>query len=131
MHGEVKRKTIIYSLVNGKQSEYAQNHVPDWHDKLEDLQDYSDCDLQNEQSSESEQCEEWMILADFSHSNNSTDPEVSSLYTNNSKKQTYIYQPLSNPDDNININTFSNMQALAYNLVKQHFESPQIGRAHV
>ena len=43
----------------------------------------------------------------------------------NSKKQTYIYQPLSNPDDNININTFSNMQALAYNLVKQHFESPR------
>lgn len=43
----------------------------------------------------------------------------------NSKKQTYIYQPLSNPNDNININTFSNMQALAYNLVKQHFESPR------
>ena len=91
--------------------------VPDWHDKLEDLQDYSDSDLQTEQSSGSEQCEEWMTFADFSQSNNLSDPEASSLnndnsicwqttsypYTSqqiaempswiNSKKQTYIYQP--------------------------------------
>lgn len=44
----------------------AQNYVPDWHDKLEDLQGYSDSDLHTEESTESEQREEWMILADFS-----------------------------------------------------------------
>nr|XP_058955383.1 uncharacterized protein LOC131782657 [Pocillopora verrucosa] len=125
------------------QSEYAQNYVPDWHDKLEGLQVYSDSDLHTEEYTESEQREEWMILADFSISNNSSDPEASSLhnwqttsypYTSQqvaempswiiSQKQTYIYQTSNNPFNNININTFSDMQALAYNLVKEHFESP-------
>ena len=125
------------------QSEYAQNYVPDWHDKLEGLQEYSDSDLHTEEYTESEQREEWMILADFSISNNSSDPEASSLhnwqttsypYTSQqiaempswiiSQKQTYIYQTSNNPFNNININTFSDMQALAYNLVKEHFESP-------
>ena len=62
------------------QSEYAQSHVPDWHDKLEGLQEYSDSDLHTEKYTESEQREEWMILADFSISNNSSDPEASSLH---------------------------------------------------
>ena len=62
------------------QSDHAQNYVPDWHDKLEDLQEYSDSDLHTEESPESEQREEWMILADFSISNNSSDPEASSLH---------------------------------------------------
>ena len=62
------------------QSEYAQNYVPDWHDKLEGLQEYSDSDLHTEKYTESEQREEWMILADFSISNNSSDPEASSLH---------------------------------------------------
>ena len=125
------------------QSEYAQNYVPGWHDKLQGLQEYSDSDLHTEEYTESEQREEWMILADFSISNNSSDPEASSLhnwqttsypYTSQqiaempswiiSQKQTYIYQTSNNPFNNININTFSDMQALAYNLVKEHFESP-------
>ena len=125
------------------QSDYAQNYVPDWHDKLEDLQEYSDSDFHTEEATESEQREEWMILADFSISNNSSHPEAFPLhnwqttsypYTLQqktemptwiiSKKQTYIYQALNNPCNNININTFSDMQALAYNLVKEHFESP-------
>ena len=125
------------------QSEYAQNYVPGWHNKLEGLQEYSDSDLHTEEYTESEQREEWMILADFSISNNSSDPEASSLhnwqttsypYTSQqvaempswiiSLKQTYIYQTSNNPFNNININTFSDMQALAYNLVKEHFESP-------
>ena len=124
------------------QSDYAQNYVPDWHDKLEDLQEYSDLHVHTEESTESEQREEWMILADFSISNNSSDAEASSLHdwqTNSypytsqqktempswiiSKKQTYVYQTLNNPYNNININSFSDMQALAYNLVKEHFES--------
>ena len=62
------------------QSEYAHNNVPDWHDKLEGLQEYSDSDLHTEEYTESEQREEWMILADFSISNNSSDPEASSLH---------------------------------------------------
>ena len=62
------------------QSEYAQSYVPDWHDKLEGLQEYSDSDLHTEEYTESEQREEWMILADFSISNNSSDPEASSLH---------------------------------------------------
>ena len=125
------------------QSEYAQSHVPDWHDKLEGLQEYSDSDLHTEEYTESEQREEWMILANFSISNNSSDPQASSLHnwqtTSNpytsqqiaempswiiSQKQTYIYQTSNNPFNNININTFSDMQALAYNSVKEHFESP-------
>ena len=125
------------------QSEYAQNYVPGWHNKLEGLQEYSDSDLHTEEYTESEQREEWMILADFSISNNSSDPEASSLhnwqttsypYTSQqiaempswiiSQKQTYIYKTSKNPFNDININTFSDMQALAYNLVKEHFESP-------
>ena len=125
------------------QSEYAHNNVPDWHDKLEGLQEYSDSDLHTEENTESEQREEWMILADLSISNNSSDPQASSLhnwqttfypYTSQqiaempswviSQKQTHIYQTSNNAFNHININTFSDMQALAYNLVKEHFESP-------
>ena len=125
------------------QSEYAQNYVPGWHDKLQGLQEYSDSDLHTEEYTESEQREEWMILADFSISNNSSDPEASSLHNWQtasypyipqqiaempswiiSQKQTYIYQISNNPFNKININTFSDMQALAYYLVKEHFESP-------
>ena len=40
------------------QSDYVQRYVFYWHDKLKDLQEYSESDLHTEESTESEQHEE-------------------------------------------------------------------------
>lgn len=50
------------------QTPYAQSHVPDWHDKLQEIEFHSE-ESHSEDLNHHQEREEWMILADFSHHN--------------------------------------------------------------
>lgn len=129
------------------QSEYAHNSVPDWNTKLEDIQELivneePSEEPSNEPSSSSNSREEWMILADltFTTSHSMEEEQIqydwhttSFPYTNQQisempswltkQKQTFTTDRQSNGDE-VDIGTFSSMQSLAYDLVKEHFNSP-------
>ena len=129
------------------QTEYAQNHVPDWYQKLQAIQNFSeeqslnseltDCPLQTD----TVQREEWMILSDshqpFSRSNTNQNVDNTEYWQKSREKYTpqqigempqWINQH-KNDINNVaingaqfNINTFSSMQSKAYNIVKCHYE---------
>lgn len=122
------------------QTNFAKKHVPDWHGKLEDIQSLSDIEQSENCVQPEQQCEEWMVLADFINSTYTNDFEASSendwhsysySYTPQqllemsswikSKKQFYQSQE---QNFNVDINTFSSMQSLAYNIVTDHFNNP-------
>ncbi|CAB3978459.1 ATP-dependent DNA helicase PIF1 [Paramuricea clavata] len=117
---------------------YAKENVPDWFDKLQSV-------VQNQQQSENlnadEQpentCEEWMIISDlpmpFSDSR-LTNAEIA--YDWNGDRANYSEQQIGEMPvwiknmregsdqvlhENIDVDTFSEMQELAYNIVRSHF----------
>ena len=114
--------------------------MPDCHGKLEDIQSLSDIQQSENCVQPEQQREEWMVLADFINSTYTNNFEASSendwhsysySYTPQqllemsswikSKKQFYESQE---QNFNVDINTFSSMQSLAYNIVKDHFNNP-------
>lgn len=130
---------------NFLQTDYAQEHVPDWHGKLIDIQCYSEGEQAEDVLAPAQPRDEWMILADFAityNSNNVQDSlEHSSLEHDwHTNTYSYTHQQLSEMPSwisvnsktyvnevqnyDVNISTFSNMQSLAYNIVRDHFNSP-------
>ena len=134
-------ENIINKWQEFLQTAYAKEHVPDWFDKLQSV-------VQNQQESENlnlgEQPEniheEWMIISNlnmpFSDSGQ-TDVEIAYEWTSdraNYSEQQIGEMPaciknmreesvhvLHENNENIDVDTFSEMQELAYNIVKSHF----------
>ena len=134
-------ENIINKWQEFLQTAYAKEHVPDCFDKLQSV-------VQNQQESENlnlgEQPEniheEWMIISNlnmpFSDSGQ-TDVEIAYEWTSdraNYSEQQIGEMPawiknmreesvhvLHENNENIDVDTFSEMQELAYNMVKSHF----------
>lgn len=66
MHGK-NNYVFISQWKSFLQTDYAKQHVPDWHGKLEDIQ--SICDNEQYQNYIKPQ-QQWMVLADFIHTAN-------------------------------------------------------------
>ena len=73
------------------QTNYAKQHVPDWHGKLEDIQSFCDNEQTQNYIEPDQQREEWMVLADFIHTANSN--EFDSLSENDLHSYSYPYTP--------------------------------------
>ena len=126
------------------QTQYAKQHVPDWHEKLQTLENLSENDTDCENISQQlPQREEWMHLADLIPGSfvNTTEetlqPDCNNYNWQNdkckyehhiigemsswvkSKKDTFS---VALPQQNIDISTFSDMQAHAYNMINAHSE---------
>ena len=134
-------ENIINKWQEFLQTAYAKEHVPDWFDKLQSV-------VQNQQESENlnlgEQPEniheEWMVISNlnmpFSDSGQ-TDVEIAYEWTSdraNYSEQQIGEMPawiknmreesvhvLHENSENIDVDTCSEMQELAYNIVKSHF----------
>ena len=123
---------------------YAKEHVPDWHDKFDTIQNYDETGTDTDHATqELPQREEWMLLADlvpgsFNTIDNSHETlhtsytwqndrlkfeesqirEMSSWITTNKKAFTSRISTNQNTD----VSTFSHMQKRGYNIVKAHSE---------
>ena len=137
----------ITSWKNFLETQYAKEHVPDWCEKLQNSQNVSE-DQNDSDSSYSEQLperEEWMHLADIiPGSFVNTTKEIPQPDCNNynwhgdrHKYADYLIGEIpswiklnkdtfsiAQPQQNIDINTFNDMQAHAYNMVKGHSQHP-------
>ena len=126
------------------QTPYAESNVPDWFDKLQSvIQNLQNPDDQPITTQPVNTQEEWMIISDL-HAPFSDSPQTNtescynwqndrSLYSEqqigemptwirNMREQTN--QTLQQNYQNVDLNTFSEMQRLAYNVVRAHFEDP-------
>lgn len=124
------------------ETQYAQSHVPDWFDKLQSVIQSQEQPDDQPVERQSDTREEWMILSDlrtpFENSEQSsntctahdwhqdrayyTDQQIGEMPTwiktkkeQNSPMTCHEYQV-------VDIYSFSEMQKLAYDIVKQHFE---------
>ena len=118
------------------QTPYGQSNVPDWFDELQAV--IQSQELEDEPSEEQETTrEEWMILSEinalFDHSEQTSDSTYNWRLdrTNYSEQQTqemptWIKKnkeefPIDEQYEIVDINSFSEMQKLAYDIVKSHF----------
>ena len=128
------------------QTPYAEEHVPDWYEKLQSVQNNTEEEPNIEHSSEElPQREEWMDLADlipgyFVNQDNITQQTSQPDYDWQNDKIKYanhLIQEMPSwiktkkdtldstfglQQQNIDVNTFSDMQRHAYNMVKAHSE---------
>ena len=113
------------------QTVYAQKSVPDWNNKLEDIQEFTNEETCDEPNQPSHSQEEWMILADLSFNTSKSmeeeqiqhDWHTSFPYTHQQisempsrltkQKQIFTTHCQSNVDE-VDIATFNSMQSLAY-----------------
>ena len=126
------------------ETSYAKKYVPDWHDKLQSVQNCSDDDkIAEETTQELPAREEWMVLSDLipgsfvttdqpeqidnSHCNWHSDrlkyqesqiTEMSSWVKTNKES----FTSTTRTEHNIDISTFSDMQKSAYDIIKGHSE---------
>ena len=127
------------------ETSYAKKHVPDWHEKLQSVQN----NAHEEQVAEScpeelLQREEWMLLADLvpgrfvneesisqqlqpdvnweNDNNKYADHEIKEMPSWIKTKQDTSHTVIDFQHHNVDIDTFTNMQRNAYNLVKEHSE---------
>ena len=137
-------KIYITSWKAFLQTKYAKQHVPDWFEKLQTLQNLSENDTDSEDFSEQlPQREEWMHLADLipgslvNTNEQISQPDYNSYDWQNdkckyahhiirempswikSKQDTFL---VALPQQNVSISTFSDMQAHAYNIIRKHSE---------
>ena len=116
------------------QTPFGQTNVPDWFEKLQSV-------IQSRQEPEDEPCEEqentreeWMILSELSTPfGNSEQAQQSTHDWHQDRHQihemaTWIKNQKENHTINdhyedVDINTFSEMQSVAYNIVKSHSEN--------
>ena len=118
------------------QTAYAKENVPDWFDKLQSVvqkQQESENSILDEQPENT--CEEWMIISDLHMPFSDSCPtNVEIAYEWNSDRTNYSEQQigempmwiknmregsdqvLQENNENIDVNTFSEMQELAYNI---------------
>lgn len=125
---------------------YAKENVPDWHDKLQTIQNYGDNDtISQETTQELPPCEEWMLLSDLVPGTFITTDQPQQIVTSNynweldtlkyqesqiremsswikTKKEVFI--TTTSTEQNIQISTFSDMQKCAYDTIKRHSEEP-------
>ena len=132
------------------ETSYAKEHVPDWHEKLDTVQNYTEeDDIDTEctcTTQELPEREEWMLLADLLPGSVLTDnqsPQIDySQYNWQSDKLKYQDSQIremsawikTNNDaftctsgaigETIDLNTFSDMQKHAFNIIKAHSEQP-------
>ena len=127
---------------------YAENNVPNWSDKvleLEQQNEATDSDRNEEDITiDHSDREEWMILSDLTRAfegNESTSLDTS-MYNWSQDSSNYTLQQIQEMPswiaqqkeyynsqwniqyDNIDISTFSVMQDKAYTMIKNHFELP-------
>lgn len=109
----INQVLTIYILTSWKaflETQYAKQHVPDWHEKLQTLENLSenDTDCENiSQQLQNDKCKyEHHIIG-----------EMPSWVK--SKKDTFS---VALPPKNIDISTFTDMQAHAYNMINAHSE---------
>ena len=129
-------KVLINCWHEFLQTPYGQSNVPDWLDKLQTViqSQESQDDLSEEQETTRE---EWMILSDLSTPFNNSEQIPESLHdwhldrANCSEQQiqempTWIKTKkeeytIDEQYDNVDINSFREMQKVAYDIVKSHF----------
>jgi hypothetical protein len=121
------------------QTPYAQTHVPDWLDKLQTV-------IHSQQEPEDEPCEErgntreeWMVLSDLHTPFENLEQTPESTHDWHQDRARYSEQQIqemptwikTKKEDHIihkqyevvDINSFSEMQELAYNIVNTHINS--------
>ena len=125
---------------------YASMHVPDWHEKLQNIENKSEEEPDIESSSkELPQREEWMHLAElipasFANTSNMTQQPLETSYNWQTDKLKYTDNQIHEmpswvntnkkaidssvylPQHHIDINTFNDKQKHAYDMVKTHSE---------
>ena len=140
---EPNEHTYISAWHNYLSSSSAKSHVPNWEQKLQNVMQNVDSRSTDERNICQEECtqEEWMILSDF-HNSNSNFPNSSEALQDNlqywhlhtskytqqqigempswikTKKDSTFQQ--RNQHFEVDINTFSDEQRLAYDIIKTH-----------
>ena len=133
-------EVYITSWKDFLETHYAKKHVPDWFEKLHTLQTLSeDCGDTDNSSKQLPQKEEWMVLAELAPGSFVNENEVTLQPDCNydwqqdnhnypdhllgeipswikSNKETFSVEL---PQQNIDLNTFSDMQAIAYRWFSQ------------
>ena len=119
------------------QTPYGQSNVPDWFDKLQAV--IQSQEAEDEPSEEQETTrEEWMILSDLNTPFDNSEQTPESTYDWQLDRANYSEQQIqemptwikTNKEeytideqyDVVDINSFSEMQKLAYDIVKSHFD---------
>ncbi|CAB3977795.1 ATP-dependent DNA helicase PIF1 [Paramuricea clavata] len=119
------------------QTAYGQSNVPDWFDKLQTV--IQSQESEDEPSEEQETTrEEWMILSDLNTPFENSQQTPESTYDWHRDRANYSEQQIqemptwikTNKEeytidqqyDVVDINSFSEMQKLAYDIVKSHFD---------
>ena len=119
------------------QTPYGQSNVPDWFDKLQAV--VQSQETEDEPSEEQETTrEEWMILSDLNSPFDNSEQTPESTYDWHLDRANYSEQQIqemptwikTNKEeytideqyDVVDINSFSEMQKLAYDIVKSHFD---------
>ena len=120
------------------QTPYGQSNVPDWFDKLQAV--IQSQEPENELSQEQERTrEEWMVISDlhtpFDNSLGQTPETIQNWHLDNANYSEQQIQEMPtwikknkeeySTDEQyevVDINSFSEMQKLAYNIVKSHFD---------
>ena len=138
-----ENSTFIIAWHDFLKSPYAEDHVPNWEIKLQQV-------LDNVEQPKTELCddptmdkEEWMILSDFHNSNINFDSDIvkqssfdwhldSVQYTDQQigempnwiklKKESYEQLPVQGCQD-IDTSCFSDKQSLAYDIVRNHADT--------
>ena len=119
------------------QMPYGQSNVPDWFDKLQHVIQSQEGDDESSQEHEVIR-EEWMILSDLHTPFNNSEQTLESTHdwhvdgTNYSEQQIHEMPTwvetikedytIDEQYDVVDINSFSEMQKLAYDIVKSHFQ---------
>ena len=131
-------ETFISSWHDFLQTEYAQTNVPDWFDKLQNVIQNQEIDVDEPADAEPSNREEWMIISDrrvpFEYAGESseenhdwqrdrlgyTDQQIGEMPTWIKTKKEQSSNCTNENSNAVNINTFSEMQRLAYDIVNAH-----------
>ena len=139
-------QTYITEWHNFLNTAYAKKHVQNWSQKISDVLDNIQLPVyEQSDNQEQHQQEEWMILSDFyksgEQSNTAPLPHSNYDWTIDSMKYTtqqigempsWIntskenFQPTLTQTELIDINYFSEMQKLAYNIITKHSENTSV-----
>ena len=144
---ELSDENIINKWQEFLQTPYAKENVPDWFDKLQSAiqsQQEPENELVNEQSENSR--EEWMILSDL-HTPfcDSLATNIEPVYDWNSDRADFSEEQICEmptwitnmremgntnnaSNQSIDLDTFSEMQELAYNIVRSHLSDTSLNK---
>ena len=140
-HQEASDETLINSWQEFLHTPYAQTHVPDWFDKLQSvIHSQAEPDVEPVELQNIDTRDEWMILSDlhtpFQNSEQNSDMihywhQDRAKYTNQQIGEMPTWIKTKKEQDNVtcehyevvDVNTFSEMQQLGYDIVKSHFDN--------